>query len=336
MAAVSKQPVTLVTGGGGFLGGAIVRMLLARGDRVRSFSRSTYAGLAALGVEQIQGDLEDTHAVQKACTGVSTVFHVAAKAGVWGAWNDFYRPNVIGTLNIIDACKRCHVARLIYTSSPSVIYDGQDMENADESVPYPASFHHHYPKTKAMAEQAVRKAAAEGLPSVILRPHLIWGPGDTHIVPGLLSRAHRLRQIGDGANVVDTIYIDNAAQAHLLADAALAERPDLSGRVYFISQDDPIPVWQMINAILHAGGKPPIRKTISFKAAYVVGAIMEGVYRLFRLKGEPPMTRWGAGELASTHWFNIEAAKKDLGYRPLISTEEGLKRLEAWLQTNPI
>lgn len=336
MAAASKQPVMLVTGGGGFLGGAIVRMLLARGDRVRSFSRSTYAGLAALGVEQVQGDLEDARAVQKACTGVSTVFHVAAIAGVWGTWNDFYRPNVIGTQNIIDACSRCHVERLIYTSSPSVIYDGQDLENADESVPYPASFHHHYPKTKAMAEQTVRKAAAEGLPSVILRPHLIWGPGDTHIVPGLLSRAHRLRQIGDGANVVDTIYVDNAAHAHLLADAALAERPDLSGRVYFISQDDPIPVWQMINAILKAGGKPPIRKTISFKAAYLAGAVMEGVYWLFRLKGEPPMTRWGASELASSHWYNIDAAKKDLGYKPLISTEEGLERLKVWLQTNPI
>lgn len=336
MTAVSEHPLTLVTGGGGFLGGAIVRMLVARGDRVRSFSRSAYAGLAALGVEQIQGDLEDARAVQKACEGAATVFHVAAKAGVWGTWNDFYRPNVIGTLNVLDACRRCHVSRLIYTSSPSVIYDGHDMENADESVPYPASFHHHYPKTKAMAEQAVRQAAAEGLASVILRPHLIWGPGDTHIVPGILSRSHRLRQIGDGANMVDTIYVDNAAHAHLLADAALMEHPDLSGRVYFISQDDPIPVWQMINAILKAGGKPPIRKTISPKAAYFAGAILEGVYLLFRLKGEPPMTRWGASELASSHWYNIDAAKKDLGYRPLISTEEGLKRLGAWLQTNPI
>jgi nucleoside-diphosphate-sugar epimerase len=334
--ATSHQPPILVTGGGGFLGGAIVRQLVERGNRVLSFSRSIHTDLTTLGVEQIQGDIEDAHAVKKACSGAQTVFHVAAKAGVWGNWNDFYRPNVIGTMNIIDACKRCNVERLIYTSSPSAIFNGQDMENVDESVPYPATFHHHYPKTKAMAEQAVRKAAHDGLSSIILRPHLIWGPGDTHIVPGILSRSHRLRRIGDGANRVDTIYIDNAAHAHLLADAALAGHPDLSGRIYFISQNDPIPVWQMIDAILKAGGKPPIRKTISPNAAYVAAAIMEAIYFAFRLKGEPPMTRWGVSELASTHWFNIDAAKQDLGYTPMVSTEEGLKRLETWLDANPV
>lgn len=332
----SDKPVVLVTGGGGFLGGAIVRMLVDRGDRVRSFSRSSYPHLASLGVEQVQGDLDDARAVQTACRAVDVVYHVAAKAGVWGRWNDFYRPNVLGTRNIIDACRQNRVRRLIHTSSPSVIFNGRDMQGMDESVPYPADFPHHYPKSKAMAEQAVRAAAEQGLPTIILRPHLIWGPGDTHIVPGILSRSHRLRQIGDGANRVDTIYIDNAARAHLLADKALAEQPDLSGKVYFISQDDPIPVWRMINAILNAGGKPAIVKTISPKAAYLAAALMEGIYSLFRLKGEPPMTRWSVEELASSHWFDIEAAKKDLGYVPGISTEEGLERLKVWLQTNPV
>ena len=265
--------------------------------------------------------------------GFATVFHVAAKAGVWGRYADFYRSNVVGTQNVIDACQKYGVSRLIHTSTPSVIFDGRDMQGVDESAPYPDSFHHHYPRTKAVAEQAVVRAAAKGLATIILRPHLIWGPGDPHIIPGILSRAHRLRQIGDGNNLVDTIYIDNAAEAHLLAhEGPWFRNPDLSGRAYFISQGEPIPVWQMINAILEADGKPPIRKRISPAAAYAAGAVLEMIYGILRLKGEPPMTRWGARELATSHWFNIDAARNDLDYTPKVSTREGLERLKRWLQ----
>ena len=316
----------LVTGGGGFLGTAIVRMLVDRGDSVRSFSRHRYIHLERLGVEQIQGDLTDPEAVQRAAAGAQAVFHVAARAGVWGRYNDFYQPNVVGTRNVIRACIRCGVQRLIHTSSPSVVFDGNDMEGVDESVPYPAVYHSHYPRTKAMAEQSVIQAATDGLPAIVLRPHLIWGPGDSHLTPRILARAHRLRKIGDGTKKVDTIYVDNAAHAHLLAESSLRQTPDLSGRVYFISQDDPIPTWEMINHILAAGGKPGIEKSISPTLAYWIGAVFEGVFKTLGLKAEPPMTRFVARELSTSHWFDIDAAKKDLGYRPVVSTDEGLKR----------
>lgn len=321
----------LVTGGGGFLGGAIVRMLRNKGEQVRSFSRAAYPSLDTLGVEQVQGDLADAVAVTQACEDVEAVFHVAAKAGVWGSYQDYFQANVLGTQNIIRACKACHVQRLVYTSSPSVVFDGCDMEGADESAPYPQAFHAPYPKTKALAEQDVMKAARSGLPAVALRPHLIWGPGDTHMAPRILARAHRLRQVGDGANRVDTIYIDNAAHAHILAEDKLRLNPGLSGRCYFISQDDPIPLWRMINHILAAGGKPPVTKTMSPALARMAGAICEVIYKVLPTTSEPPITRFVARELSSSHWFNIAAAKKDLGYAPKVSIDEGLDRLAKWL-----
>ena len=317
----------LVTGGGGFLGGAIVRELIRRGERVRTFSRGRYPDLDGLGVEQVRGDLADPAAVEHACHGVEVVFHTAAKPGVWGDWETYYSANVTGTQNVLQACRRCGVARMIHTSSPSVIFDGTDMEGVDETVPYPAAYHSHYPKTKALAERAVIAAVKEGVRAVILRPHLIWGPGDPHLAPRILERAHRLRIVGNGRNRIDTIYIDNAARAHLLAAEALRERPELSGRIYFISQDDPMPLWDMVNAILNAGGKPPIRRYISQKNAVRIGSALEWLFRTFRIPGEPPMTRFVAEELATAHWFDISAAKRDLGYRPEISTGGGLKRL---------
>jgi nucleoside-diphosphate-sugar epimerase len=321
----------LVTGGGGFLGGAIVRQLVEKGKTVRNFSRQFYPELEALGVEQIQGDIADAAAVAKACIGIETVFHTAAKPGVWGDYSDYYRANVTGTENIIAACFRHEVSRLIHTSSPSVIFNGKDMEGVNESVPYPKIYHAHYPKTKAISEQRVLKAANQGLNTIILRPHLIWGPGDNHLVPRILAKADRLRKIGEGNNRVDTIYIDNAAEAHISSNEKLKIHPQLSGKIYFISQDEPIFLWDMVNAILKAGGKPPITRSVSLKTARLLGMIFEWIYTLFHLSGEPPMTRFVAEELATAHWFDISAAKKDLDYVPKVSTAEGLRRLERYL-----
>jgi nucleoside-diphosphate-sugar epimerase len=307
-------------------------MLVERQEQVRSFSRSFYPALSRLGVEQVQGDLADAQAVGRACRDIEAVFHVAAKPGIWGPYDAYFRTNVTGTRNVIEACQKNGVARLIYTSSPSVVFDGTDMEAVDESVPYPRAWHSHYPRTKALAEQHVRQAAEQGLPAVVLRPHLIWGPGDNYLAPGILARAGRLRQVGSGAQRVDTIYIDNAAWAHVLAEHQLKANPDLSGRVYFISQDEPIALWQMINHILAAGNKPPVTKKISPALAFCAGALCEMVYSLLRIKTDPPMTRFVARELSTSHWFDITAAKKDLGYRPLVSTSEGLSRLSNWLR----
>ncbi|MEN8751956.1 MAG: NAD-dependent epimerase/dehydratase family protein [Desulfobacterales bacterium] len=326
-----KNKRILVTGGGGFLGWAVVQRLLEKGALVCSFSRRSYPLLAAAGVDQMQGDIGDPEAVAAACRGVDTVFHIAAKAGVWGCASDFHRTNVVGTRNVIAACTAGSVETLVYTSSPSVVFDGKDMEGVDESVPYPDRYPAPYPQTKAQAEREVVTAAGTGLKTIVLRPHLIWGPGDNHLVPRIIGRARHLRRVGDGRNLVDTVYIDNAADAHILAAEVLKTRPELSGRKYFISQGEPMPLWEMINAILEAAGLPPVRKSISLRTARRLGGVMEILYRFLRLENEPPMTRFVAEELATSHWFDIGAARRDLGYRPAVSTTEGLLRLARWL-----
>jgi nucleoside-diphosphate-sugar epimerase len=313
-------------------------MLRGRGAAVRSFSRSRHNRLDALGVEQFLGDLGgDRGTLERACRGVELVFHVAARAGVWGPYHDFHRTNVTGTQNVLAACRSAGVERLVYTSSPSVVFDGRDMEGIDESTPYAGHYLAHYPRTKAMAEQLVRRAGAEGLRTIVLRPHLIWGPGDNHLVPRIIQRARRLRRVGPGRNRVDTTYVDNAAHAHLLAAAKLSEKPALSGRVYFISQDAPVVLWDMVDAILAAADLPPVERTVSLKTARRVGAALEWVWRILRLPGEPPMTRFVAEELGTAHWFDLGAARRDLGYQPLVSTEDGLQRLRRWLsQGKPV
>lgn len=330
---MEKAQNVLVTGGGGFLGGAVVEMLLKRGDTVSSFSRGFYPALKDAGVNQIQGDLSNPNDVENAVKGMDCVFHVAAKPGVWGNYSDYYNTNTVGTQNVVDACLKHNVKRLIHTSSPSVVFTAGDMEGVDESVPYAKTFHTHYVKTKKMAEDYVLGAVKEkGLNAIILRPHLIWGPKDNHLVPRVIARAKKLVKVGKRDNLVDTIYIDNAAYAHILADEKLAENPELSGKVYFITQDDPIPMWDMINGILNAAGLKPITRSLPHKVVWCIGSVLEFVYTVFRLPGEPKMTRFVADELATAHWFDISAAKKDLGYKPLVSTEEGLLRLAEWLK----
>jgi len=321
----------LVTGGGGFLGGAIVKRLVQRGDQVVSFSRRLYPALESMGVQQICGDIVDEDALDKACDGIDLVFHVAARTGVQGSYEEFFKTNVTGTRNVIAACRKQNVTGLVYTSTPSVVFDGSDMEGVDETVPYPQHYTAHYPKTKALAEQQVIEAAGRGIRTIILRPHLIWGPGDTSLAPRIFARAKRLRQIGTGKNLVDTIYIDNAVDAHIRAADRLRTNPNLSGKIYFITQDEPIYLWEMLNAILKAGGFPAVKRSIPRKMAWLIGAVLEIVYKILNLPGEPMMTRFIAEELASAHWFDISAAKQDLGYVPGVSTKEGLKRLEDWL-----
>jgi len=332
----SSRPTVLVTGGGGFLGCAIIERLVARGEAVRSLSRGDYPKLAAMGIDQIRGDIADRQAVERACRGVQLVFHVAAKPPPWGKYRDYYKTNVSGTQNVIAGCARNNISRLVHTSTPSVVFDGTDMQGVDESVPYPARFNAFYPKTKALAEQLVLKAAGKDLDTVVLRPHQIWGPGDPHFAPRLIARAKKLKRIGSGNNLVDTTYIDNAADAHILAADTLGNNPEISGNIYFISQANPIPAWDMIDAILAAAGLPPVKSAISYKTARTIGAVMEFFYRTFQFPGEPPMTRFLAEALAKSHWFDISAAKKDLGYVPAVSTKEGLRRLENWLKTSDI
>jgi nucleoside-diphosphate-sugar epimerase len=325
----------MVTGGGGFLGKAIVKKLLKKNYNVTSFSRKFYPELEKMGVGQIQGDIIDENRVSDAFKQIDAVFHVAAKSGeVWAPFEDFFKVNVTGTQNVISACLKNSIKQLIHTSSPSVIFDGKDMENVDENVPYPKKYMAPYPETKAMGEKLVRNVAEKKLATIILRPHIIWGPEDNHILPTLIKRAKRLKRVGQKEYLVDTIYVDNAADAHILAFEKLCEKPSLSGNIYFISQDEPIPIWKIINAFFNAAGLPPMKGQISEKILYIAGTIFEFTYKLFNIKRAPLMTRMAAKELSTSHWFNISKAKKDLGYYPKISTEEGLKRLKQWFASN--
>lgn len=334
----------LVTGGGGFLGRYIVEQLLARGDRVRTFGRGAYPELKIQNVDVIRGDIRDRAAVTAACRNVDCVFHSAALPGIGMNRRAYDQVNRVGTENVITACRERGVPRLVHTSSPSVVFAGEDQCGVNERQPFEyvwlAIHHAHYSLSKALAEERVLEANnRRGLRTCALRPHLIWGPRDSHLIPRLIARAEagRLRRVGDGANLVDVTYVENAAEAHLLAADALAvDRPAAeaaspAGKAYFISQGEPVNCWQWIDEILALAGLPPVKRSMSFKMAWRLGAACESVYRLLRRKGEPPMTRFLAAQLATSHWFDIGAARRDLGYQPRVSTEEGMRRLGEWL-----
>ena len=326
----------LVTGGGGFLGGAIVRQLLARGDAVRSFSRGDYPALRALGVETVRGDLADGDALASAVTGCDVVFHVAALANLTGPYRAFREVNVVGTRHVIEACRRAGVRRLVFTSSPSVVFAGRDQEGVDESVPYPERSLAHYPRTKAEAERIVLQANGPDFATVALRPHLIWGPGDTHLVPGLVarSRAGKLRLVGSGEKRVDTVYIANAAEAHLLAAERLAPEPGnpVAGKAYFITNGEPLPLREIVNRILDAAGAPRVTRSVLPWLAYGAGAVLEFLHWVGGGKNDPAITRFAARQLATAHWFDLSAARRDLGYEPRVSIDEGMGRLRESLR----
>ncbi len=325
----------LVTGGGGFLGRYIVEQLVARGDKVRTFSRGRYPELEALGVEAVQGDLADADRLCTACRGVEAVFHTAAVPGVWGPWKLFYETNVVGTRNVLSACRAERVPKLIFTSSPSVVYDGRPHENADESLPYPEMYLCHYPHTKALAEREVLAAnGREGLSTVSLRPHLIWGPRDRHLIPRILQRAARgrLRRVGDGTNLISVSYVENVAHAHLQACDALRPGSPVAGHAYFVNEPQPVNLWEFVGDIVRRAGLPPVTKSISAGTAWRIGAVLEGVYRLLRLREEPPMTRFVASQFSTSHWYDVSAARRDFGYVPVVSVEEGLGRMQEELR----
>ncbi|MCG8585935.1 MAG: NAD-dependent epimerase/dehydratase family protein [Pirellulales bacterium] len=326
----------LVTGGGGFLGQYIVRQLVARGDTVRVVGRRKYPEIEALGVETIQADLRDRDATIAVCADVEAVIHTAGVAGIWGPWKHYYEINTLATEHVIEGCRQNGIARLVYSSSPSVTFDGSPQVGIDESAPYPQQWLCHYPHSKALAEQAVLSAnGTDGLSTCALRPHLIWGPGDLDLVPRLITRAKsgKLRQVGDGTNLIDTVYVENAAEAHLMAVDRLTADSPVAGQTYFISQGEPVNCWDWIGEILEFANVPPIRRAISLSAAWRVGYVLETVHRLLRNHDEPRMTRFLAAQLATSHYFDISRARSDLGYVPKVSMEDGMRRLGRWLES---
>jgi nucleoside-diphosphate-sugar epimerase len=357
MLTVRKNFPVFVTGASGFIGGQLATRLLADGRRVRVLSRRPVPDLEARGAEVIPGDLHDEHALARGCRSADTVFHVAGRVGVWGPDADFFRVNVQGTQNLLAACRNAKVPRLVYTSSPSVVYNGGDLAGLNESAPLCTAAPCAYPTSKAAAERLVLAAHGKELATIALRPHLVWGPGDKNVVPRVmaLARAGRLKIVGSGRNKVDITHINNVVDAHLLAEGALlsgseapfapAKPPDGpgssstplgapkrsgeggGGRAYFITNGEPVVLWDWINEVLRGVGIPAVTRRVPLPVAYAAGGLLEAVWRVTRKSGEPPMTRFVAKEMATDHWFDISAARRDLGYHPLVTVAQGTKEL---------
>lgn len=356
---MSAEPLVFITGASGFIGGKLAERLLAAGRPVRALARRPLPALEKLGAEIVRGDLHDLDALRRGCTGARTVFHVAGRVGVWGPDADFFRVNVEGTRNVIAACRAAGVPRLVYTSSPSVVYNGGDLAGVDESAPLCTAAPCAYPTSKAAAERLVTAANDAALATVSLRPHLVWGPGDQNVVPRVLALAKqgRLKIVGAGKNLVDCTHITNVVDAHLLAEQALgkchiiddtslgcprtlpgtcnplddksAGPAGVGGRAYFITNGEPVVLWDWINALLRGTCQPEIQKHISLGSAYRIGGVLETLWRVLPLKGEPPMTRFVAKELATDHWFKIDAARRELGYTPRVTMAAGTAELIA-------
>lgn len=326
----------LVTGGGGFLGRHICKQLIARGDDVRSIARGDYPALREMGVQTVRGDLTIEADVQEAARGCDAVIHTAAKVGMWGPKEAFVKGNVHATANVIQACDEHSVRALVFTSSPSVTAHPGDTINGSQDLPYPKEYEAFYPETKARAEAMVLNADCAELRTTSLRPHLIWGPQDPHMIPRLLDRARsgRLKIVGDGQNVVDLTYVENAAHAHLQAlDGLLTQQnPAHAGKPYFISDDSPVQLWQWLNDLFEEVGIAPVRSKVSLKTARRLGAIAERTFRTFGVERDPPMTRFVASQLATSHWYDMAPARQDFGYSPIVSPEQGKALLVDWIK----
>lgn len=320
----------LVTGGGGFLGSHIVKQLLNEKHEVHVIARGNYPNLLEMGVHCHKVDLANKEGLYSALEGVETVFHVAALAGIWGDWDDYYNSNVLGTKNLLEVSQELGVKKFVYTSSPSVVFDGTDMENVTEEVPYPIEYKTHYPKSKAIAEKMVIQANSSEFFTCSLRPHLIWGPGDNHLIPRFLKRAKAgaLKIVGDGTNLVDTSYVLDCARAHLLAEKSLKMGSSTCGECYFISQGEAVNLFSWINQFVEASGQKKVQSKVPAKLAYIVGSLMEVVYSLLRIKSEPRMTKFLASELSTSHYFDISKAKNDFGFVPEYSMDRAFSELK--------
>tara|TARA_Y100001934_G_scaffold275565_1_gene370267 strand:- start:3319 stop:4311 length:993 start_codon:yes stop_codon:yes gene_type:complete len=324
----------LVTGGAGFIGQRIVRQLMDKNHDVTVIGRSTKPEDESICFHRI--DIANEPVPDEVCRGMDAIFHVAAKAGIWGASASYESANVFGTQRILDLCRKHDIQYLIHTSTPSVVFTGQPFRGENEGLPYGRNWLCHYARTKAIAEREVLDAnEIENLKTIALRPHLVWGSGDPHLIPKVLSkaRAGKLRMIGDGSNQVDLTHVDNAAHAHLLALDALVSGAHPGGKAYFISQGEPIALWPWLNNLLGRLGAAPVRRRISLRKAYAMGFLLECAWKVLGLESDPPMTRFVAIQLGKDHWFDDGAARRDIGYQPIVSMDEGLDETVAWLQS---
>ena len=325
--------VSLVTGGCGFLGAAIARGLQARGDRVIVLDVAEECPLE--NVEYRRVDIRDEAAVIEACRGADTIVHNASIVHTkWNKVDVVWAVNLGGTENMLKAAKENGIERFIYVSSGSVVYEGKDIENGDESLPYASTSQAPYADSKIEAEKRVLAANGDGgLATCALRPHVVFGPGDQRFLPALLknAKAGRLRaQIGRGVWLSDYTYVTNMVDAVLLADAAL-EKDGLesiaAGSAYFITNGEPMPFWDFVRKVAARLGFPPIKYTVPKSLMYGIAAVKEGIDTLKggTLNAEDGLTRFAIRYMCTHHYFSIDKARRELGYDPSISVDEGIE-----------
>ena len=315
----------LVTGGTSLLGRTVAEQLRGRGDEVTLLQRRT----AAAGFAERLGDIADPATALAAVAGKDAVVHVAARVGITGSWEEFARTNIDGTENLLIAAQTEGVARFVHISSPSVAHHGRALVGAGAEPAAPDRARGHYARSKASAELLAQRANSGSLPVVVLRPHLIWGPGDTQLVGRIVARARdgRLATVGTGAALIDTTYISNAADAVV---AALDRAPHLGGRALVVTNGQPRPVAELIARIVTAAGLEPPSLRVPYRAAQLGGKVAERVWDRTGRDDDPPMTSFLAEQLATAHWFDQRETRQALQWEPQVSLDEGFQHLTDW------
>ncbi len=326
----------IVSGGTGFLGSSLAQNLSIAGHEVHTIGRKPASTGDTNKLIHHTFDLSKDMLPPSLLADTDIFFHIAAKAGVWGEYSEFHNANVVATEKILVACESANIPRLIYTSTPSVVFCGKSIVGGNESLQYGNTGFSPYAETKAIAEQKVLGAHSPGkIQTVALRPHLVWGENDPHLLPRVIARhkTGKLRIIGSGQNQVDLTHIENVTHAHICAMQEMIRNKNLGGKPYFIGQSEPVFLWKWLNQVFQSIDLPPLTKKLSFQNAFILGASLEKIWKILRIKQEPPMTRFVACQLAHDHWFSNQSAKQDLGYIPIKNMTDALREINPWLRS---
>jgi nucleoside-diphosphate-sugar epimerase len=317
-----------VTGGSGFIGGRLIERLVADGNEVRALARSEGSGrkVAALGAEPVNGDLADRAALKAGAEGCEVTYHAAAKVGDWGPWPEFLRDTVEGTRNVIEASAAAGARRLVHVSSEAVLIAGEPLVNVDERKPRRPDSKAYYPRSKAMAEEIAVNASRDGFETVVVRPRFVWGAGDETLLPELIGmvKSGRFAWVGGGRHRTDVTHVDNVVHGLRLA----AEKGD-AGEIYFVTDDEPVVFREFVSAMLGTQGVDPPERSMPAALAGALAAGGETAWRLLRLKGAPPLTRFAYWVSSQECTIDISKAKQQLGYQPVLTRADGMEELRA-------